>query len=548
MSLPLPIPDDPRKWEGWNQYRSSNLYDRLCLDWQSGPSDEQIEDHCRLLLIWWQKKLPLKNQPSNPIAQMLRTGLDEAPMYLTEARSKLLDPDTRAQIDEELRSGLQEALLQEIRKFLEFSVSGGRLSVDAEQSLVQYAREVGLAQELVRQLIVELQAERGFVIDSEAPPEPEPEPEAELSAPNPETSTPSVNTGTQSPAEELLRILRMANIEDSLSPEQEQTFIGMGMGMGMTEEEAEKVVEAFSDELIFGPGGVPAPPPKKRSIKSGPGDKKTETDKASSKKEPEIVLTAAEERAQFQPFTNELGIEMRLVPSSTFKMGSAGRPANPNEAPVTQVKQTRFYLARTLITNAQYEQFDPAHKAKRAPWADDHHPVVYVSHGDAVKFCQWLGKKENRKYRLPTEAEWELAARGTDGRPYPWGEDPTLEMACNFADARSKFAWSDRHLDCGYAQSSPVGAFPRGASPFGILDMAGNVHEWVNDYFDNYKGGIQKNPKGPNGGTKRVYRGGSWRTRILACRTTARAFNSADYQFNDLGFRVACDCPPPAKA
>jgi len=213
---------------------------------------------------------------------------------------------------------------------------------------------------------------------------------------------------------------------------------------------------------------------------------------------------------------------------------------------VTKVRLTRFYLARTPVTNLQYEAFDPSHRSKRAPWADDLHPVVYVTHTDAVRFCQWLSQKEGRKYRLPTEAEWEYAARGTDQRIFPWGDDPRLPEVCNFADARSTFAWSDRQLDSGFAETSPVGKFPRGASPFGMLDMAGNVYEWVHDYFDAYKGGTQTNPKGPPNGANRVYRGGSWRTRIVACRATARAFNSPSYQFNDLGFRIAADCPLPA--
>ena len=103
MALPNPLPDNPTRWDGWKNYNSPNYYDRLCLDFDSNANAEQIEDNCRKLLVWWQKKLPLKNQPSNPIAQILRGGLDEAPLRLAEARTELLNPDSRAKLDAQLR-------------------------------------------------------------------------------------------------------------------------------------------------------------------------------------------------------------------------------------------------------------------------------------------------------------------------------------------------------------------------------------------------------------------------------------------------------------
>jgi len=537
MSLPNPIPDDPRKWEGWNQYRSSNYYDRLCLDWRQSPSNAQIEDHCRQLLVWWQKKLPLKNQPSNPIAQMLRSGLDEAPLYLTEARSKLLEEKGRAEIDNQLRELHSEEQIKEIRKYLLFSISSGRLSRESQTSLYQFGHDLGLSEATVDALIEQVRTETPFELDSETPlAEPEPEPEPSHPGVPPRQTQRIPVTDDASATEELLRLMRMANIEDNLSYEQQQTFIGMGQSLGLGEEEAERIVEQFADELIFGPSGAPSAPPKKTA--------KTSTKPIKEPAAPKIELTRAEELSRFTSFKSSIGCEMLFIPSGEFTMGAKEAPAAEHEKPLSNVKLTRYYFSRLPITNAQYEQFDPSHKSKRAPWADDEHPVVYVSHQDAVKFCQWLSKQEKRRYRLPTEAEWEFAARGEDGRMFPWGNDPSLDLVCNFADAQSSFAWSDRRFDCGFAQTSPVGSFPRGASPFGPLDMAGNINEWVHDYFDTYKGGDQRNPKGPNGGTRRVYRGGSWRTRLTSCRTTARAFNTPDYQFNDLGFRIACDCEP----
>src|SRR6058998_47453 len=111
--FPVPLPDDPQKWDGWSKYKSPNFYERLCLDPRANPSNELIEERCRELLRWWQKKLPLKNQPSNPLAQLLRGGLDESSRYLTEARVELLDPERRRMLDEQIAAEEQaEALLE----------------------------------------------------------------------------------------------------------------------------------------------------------------------------------------------------------------------------------------------------------------------------------------------------------------------------------------------------------------------------------------------------------------------------------------------------
>ena len=112
--FPTPLPDDPQKWDGWNKYKSTNPYERLCLDAQQNPTNELIEEHCRELLRWWQKKLPLKNQPSNPVAQLLRAGLDESSRYLTEARVELLDPERRKKVDAVLAAEAEQQLVSGI--------------------------------------------------------------------------------------------------------------------------------------------------------------------------------------------------------------------------------------------------------------------------------------------------------------------------------------------------------------------------------------------------------------------------------------------------
>jgi formylglycine-generating enzyme required for sulfatase activity len=223
-------------------------------------------------------------------------------------------------------------------------------------------------------------------------------------------------------------------------------------------------------------------------------------------------------------------------------MWREARDAAPNERPVALVTVSRFYLSRHPITNAQYERFDPNHVRKRTAGAGDEHPVVYVSSDEAMTFCQWLSTREKRRFRLPTEAEWEYAARSNDGRKYPWGNHDGRGDLGNFADRNTGFAWSDRKIDDGFAESSPIGSFPHGASPFGMEDMAGNVWEWCLDFMEPYKAKPRVNPRGPNSGMKRVYRGGSWKSRFNSLRATTRRANVPSFSCNDLGFRIVCEC------
>src|SRR5438067_10975255 len=142
--FPIPLPDNPKKWDGWNRYKSTNPYERLCLDPRANPSSELIEEHCRELLRWWQKKLPLKNQPSNPLSQLLRPGLDESSRYLTQARVELLNPDRRRAMDDELTARAEEEAATEFHKYLTFAIADGLLTAAQEKSLLQFGADHGL--------------------------------------------------------------------------------------------------------------------------------------------------------------------------------------------------------------------------------------------------------------------------------------------------------------------------------------------------------------------------------------------------------------------
>ena len=533
VSFPLPLPDDPKKWDGWTKYKSPNLYERLCLDPRANPSNEAIEEHCRELLRWWQKKLPLKNQPSNPLAQLLRPGLEESSRYLTEARVELLDPARRRAMDDELAAQAQGQAMAEFQKYLTFAIADGILTAAQEKNLLQFGSEHGLTKD---QMLICVETE---LKDSGAKREPAPQPVRPSGATRPRRRA-SLN-----PTDDFLRMLRLSGLDsDAMTDDQRDAFINMAENLGIDVDEAEDLVDAYLDEAdkLSNPEVSAAPEPPRAEVAQAPEPPRVEEAAEPATEFQPGQISEAEERAQFINFENSLGGQMIFVPSGQFVMGSDAIDAAPNERPPTHVSVSRYYLSRYPITNADYEQFDPSHARKRAPGTGNRHPVVYVSSLEAIKFCQWLSTRERKRYRLPTEAEWEYAARGNDGRRYPWGEYGGRGDLANFADKNTVFAWSDREIDDGFAESSPVGAFPNGASPFGFEDMAGNVWEWCLDYYEAYRGAPKINPRGPTCGAKRVYRGGSWKSRFNSLRTTARGSNAPNFSCNDLGFRIACEC------
>lgn len=190
---------------------------------------------------------------------------------------------------------------------------------------------------------------------------------------------------------------------------------------------------------------------------------------------------------------------MVLVAGGSFTMGGD----EGDEIPRHTVQVDPFFLDKHEVTNRQYQEFIEATGHPKPPFFKDsdlnkpEQPVVGVSYFDAQSYAQWAGK------RLPSEAEWECAARGgVEGKLFPWGDGEPFSQ-CNFAPRGKKDA-------DGYAFSAPVGKFP--ANAIGLYDMAGNVWEWCEDFYDAsyYKTGPVKNPTGPDSGYTRVLRGGSW--------------------------------------
>jgi len=551
MPLPSPLPDSPSRWDGWRNYNSDDPYQRLCLDFVSNPSDEQVEENCRQLLVWWQKKLPLKNQPSNPITQLLRHGIDEAPKFLAEARSILLSADSRRHADERIRARLKESAAAEFSKYLAFALADGVLKRDDESNLYQLGGAAGLAMEEMT-LLVESELTRRGAKRYIPPPPPAaaPAPREEIAfAPNSGASAPPrLNPGSPShdPRVEFDRLLRLSGLnEEDMTDDQRDALCNMGENLGLTGGQAEDIIDQYLEEVSGLPlqaAGAPASAVRQAPAAAPAVKKPVSRVLESMQAEKFSPLSRDLERQKHPPFTTSNGAEMLFVPSGTLIMGSTAEGAAPNEQPLTKTNVSCFYISRFAITNAQFEAFDSAHISKRPGWANASHPAVYVSSVEAIKFCDWLSRRDGKKYRLPTEAEWEYAARGTDGRSYPWGEKLNRGDLANFADSNTTFPWRDPEINDGFPETAPVGSFPRGASPFAIEDMAGNVWEWCLDFYEPYKGKERTNPRSALTVGRRIYRGGSWKSRASSLRTTTRNFNIPEYSANDVGFRIVCEC------
>ncbi len=234
-----------------------------------------------------------------------------------------------------------------------------------------------------------------------------------------------------------------------------------------------------------------------------------------------VVWRTPEPPAQAQAgdlWVDANGVEMVYVPAGEFLMGSPAGPGDRDERPQHRVFLEAYWMDRMLVTVGDYRTFcrETGRSLPLEPkwgWHEDH-PVVNVTWEDAAAYAKWAGR------RLPTEAEWEKAARGTDGREYPWGNQWDPRKCSNGINSRS---------------TQPVGKYPAGASPYGALDMAGNVWQWCADWYDEdyYRFAPARNPTGPASGQHRVLRGGSWECDLPTMFRSARR----DYEHTVLGAR-----------
>lgn len=241
---------------------------------------------------------------------------------------------------------------------------------------------------------------------------------------------------------------------------------------------------------------------------------------------------------------------MALIPEGIYMMGSmkslkeldptallqADRHMLGPEDPAHDVFLNAYYVDVYEVSNAEYKKYTEANPKVKAPrhWNDPkfnqpNQPVVGVSWKEAQGFCHW------QKKRLPTEAEWEKASRGTRGIDYPWGNEPPNSSRLNFNDEKGK--------------PVPVGSYEAGKSDFGVYDLSGNVAEWVQDWHfpEYYLYSPKENPQGPQKGQYKVIRGGNWRNNADDVRLTYRNATVPSMRNNKIGFRCVADVTPPTK-
>lgn len=304
------------------------------------------------------------------------------------------------------------------------------------------------------------------------------------------------------------------------------------------------------------------------------------------------ALIDGAERNDDEAFSNSIGMTMVRIPAGSFLMGSSdadvawalntlapGQPINlENETPLRKVRISRpFLISSTPVTVGQFRRFVQEtgyitdaeedggglvynlnglqfERKTGLSWRNpgwtvtDDQPVTMVTYNDAEAFSDWLTAKESLQYRLPTEAQWEYAARG--GLPvsrFPWGDDPPDGQKANYADMSKPFLWKDPNTDSGYAHVAPVGKFP--ANGFGLYDMSGNVLQWVRDYYaDDYYGYAPEiDPEGPAQGQFRVMKGGDWTSGPVRLRCAFRGKAWPDLALYNSGFRVVIELGSPLR-
>jgi len=253
-----------------------------------------------------------------------------------------------------------------------------------------------------------------------------------------------------------------------------------------------------------------------------------------------LIVTASSTILAQAPINIPEKPEVVFVQGGTFQMGSI---LETDEQPVHKVSLSSFSIGKYEVTVGQYKAFCTATgrampEAPRWGWQDDH-PMLRVNYDDALSFCNWLGKKFGGVWRLPTEAEWEYAARGgklSKGTEYSGGTSLNPDPKHYFSKVGEDNAgWYS--FNCG---SKPQSVGTKNPNELGIYDMSGNVYEWCMDWYgrEYYKSSPTDNPKGPTNGQFRVVRGGSWSSGASDCRVTNRGLGISSDRSDFNGFRV----------
>lgn len=258
-----------------------------------------------------------------------------------------------------------------------------------------------------------------------------------------------------------------------------------------------------------------------------------------------LLLGSAPAAAELAPrASNSLGMEFVLIPPGSFPMGSpVDEPDRDPSEPLHPVTLSApFYLQTTEVTLGQWRTVMGRSWGRRHQGKDEI-PVTRVSWRDAQKFLAALNRLGEGVYRLPTEAEWEYAARAGTTTAYPWGDRPDCSRALfgNNASREDTCVAYVRAQGWEVDAPAPVGSYP--PNGWGLYDMNGNVWEWISDWFAEYPQGPATDPRGPEKGIMRVRRGGSWFMYGFYCRSANRAAAHPDSRFQTTGFRVVREAP-----
>ncbi|MBU0498650.1 MAG: formylglycine-generating enzyme family protein [Gammaproteobacteria bacterium] len=269
--------------------------------------------------------------------------------------------------------------------------------------------------------------------------------------------------------------------------------------------------------------------------------------------EPTPATTATRESALLPPVEVKLdrdpitGMEFVQIKGGCFDMGGPAREVGHQ----SYEKQHRvcvgdFSLGKTEVTNAQFRRFNPKHSSsqyKGVSFDGDNQPVVNIDWNEATAYAQWLSKESGKKYRLPTEAEWEFAARAGTQTARFWGE--TSDRACHYANVHDRTSrrvntdvtWKNHNCDDGRVMTAPVGSYQ--VNPWGLHDMLGNVWEWSCSTYDPRYGGAEKQCSGKDETSRnRSLRGGSWLNEPNSVRSAHRINLSPGYRYSNIGFRL----------